>query len=110
MPRLRQVGFRPGAWASRPPMQRHFERGFNTMKIRDLIVKLAALNPEAEVYVWDEVTPDDAGQLVPLGRVLAGTAVPYIGGGFSVDDYSSRDGEYAPHSATPSDTLIVLSE
>lgn len=70
------------------------------MKIRDLMVKLAALNPEAEVFVYGGWAYESEGPQ-PLETVKSGghdsKRVSYI------DIYSVPD-------ATPSDTLIVLSE
>lgn len=62
------------------------------MKLKDLIPKLQALNPEAEVYAWD---PHE--ELTLLERILGA-------------EQSSRGPWCKFKDATPSDTLIVLSE
>lgn len=65
------------------------------MKLKDLISKLQALNPEAEVFVRGYDDP-----MLPLDALLTGQRTP-IAGLLPV---------HPPRNATPSDTLIVLSE
>ena len=70
------------------------------MKLKDLIPKLQALNPEAEVWAdgWGGMESEGPG---PVEHIYAGKP------------YKSMPGvqiDYDKDSATPSDTLIVLSE
>jgi hypothetical protein len=67
------------------------------MKVSELMAKLAALNPEAEVYVWEYSGWE------PLSQILAGEFAPGTEGAERVTSWPERD-------AAPSDTLIVLSE
>ncbi len=70
------------------------------MKLKDLIPKLQALNPEAEVYVYGGVEYSGYGPQ-PLNVVERGIK------------QGSQFGAYVmmgDTGATPSDTLIVLSE
>lgn len=76
------------------------------MKIRNLMEKLAALNPEAEVWAdgrggWESEGPG------PVERLMAGRLHKNTGSFMFPEDAYLID---PPREATPSDTLIVLSE
>lgn len=70
------------------------------MKLKDLIPKLQALNPEAEVYVYGGWVHDSDGaqplEGIKAAQVFSGSFIKYT--------YPGEE------EATPSDTLIVLSE
>lgn len=71
------------------------------MKVHELMALLAHLNPEAEVYVYVGLSPGPS----RLENIYSGTEDATLGG-----VKAALDDDLYEIAATPSDTLIVLSE